>query len=72
MRTETYKYKSKGFAIVLGLFLGAMGIHRFYLGHTAVGFAFIVCFVFSFISPYFWVPALVAILDVIFIATKKP
>ena len=31
--------KSKVVAGVLGIFLGAFGIHRFYLGHTGIGLA---------------------------------
>lgn len=31
------QYKSKMAAGLLGIFLGALGIHRFYLGYTAIG-----------------------------------
>lgn len=70
MRTETYTYKSKGLAIVLALFLGGMGIHRFYLGHTALGFAFVIGFVLLVLTPMFWIPGVAAIIDLIVIAGK--
>ena len=31
------QYKSKMAAGLLGIFLGALGVHRFYLGYTAIG-----------------------------------
>ncbi|MBQ8920694.1 MAG: TM2 domain-containing protein [Oscillospiraceae bacterium] len=34
-----YSYKSKAAAGVLGILLGALGIHNFYLGYTAKGVA---------------------------------
>lgn len=70
MRTETYTYKSKGAAIVWGLLLGGMGIHRFYLGYTALGFAFVIAFVLLVLTPLFWVPGVAAIIDIIMIAGK--
>lgn len=70
MRSETYTYKSKGLAIVLALFLGGMGIHRFYLGNIGLGFAFIITFCLLLFTPLFWVAGVAAIINLIVIATK--
>ena len=50
--------KNRGIAIVLALFLGGFGIHRFYIGQVAWGFMFLLfCWTF--------VPAFFALIDVI-------
>jgi TM2 domain-containing membrane protein YozV len=40
--------KSKLIAILLALFLGALGIHRFYMGHIGTGIAMLLITVLSF------------------------
>ena len=49
-------------AIILALFLGGLGIHRFYLGHTTKGILYLI---------FFWtlIPALVALIDALIYAT---
>ncbi|WP_052566803.1 TM2 domain-containing protein [Candidatus Magnetobacterium casense] len=37
--SEEYTYKNKTIAGILGVFLGSLGIHRFYLGYTGIGIA---------------------------------
>ena len=49
--------KNRGVAIVLALFLGPFGIHRFYVGQIAWGFIFLI-FCWTFI------PAIFGIIDV--------
>ena len=34
--------KNRGIAIVLALFLGGLGIHRFYIGQIGWGFVFLI------------------------------
>ncbi|RYG48287.1 NINE protein [bacterium] len=41
-RSSGLPAKSKLAAILLALFLGTLGIHRFYLGHVATGVAMLV------------------------------
>lgn len=50
--------KSRGLAVVLALFLGGIGVHRFYLGQIGWGLLF---------AFFFWtfIPALFAFIDVI-------
>ncbi len=50
--------KNRGVAIVLGIFLGGLGIHRFYVGRILSGFLFLI-FCWTFI------PTLIALIDVI-------
>lgn len=50
--------KNRGIAIVLALFLGGLGIHRFYVGQVAWGFVFL----------FFWwtfIPVFFSLIDVI-------
>jgi TM2 domain-containing membrane protein YozV len=42
--------KSKVAAALLAFFLGGLGIHRFYLGYTGTGIAFIILFVLGFLT----------------------
>ncbi|KJU85720.1 membrane protein containing TM2 domain protein, partial [Candidatus Magnetobacterium bavaricum] len=37
--SDEYTYKNKVIAGILGIFLGGLGIHRFYLGYTGIGIA---------------------------------
>ena len=50
--------KSKGVAILIALFLGGFGGHKFYLGQTTSGILSLI---------FFWtgIPALIAIIDII-------
>lgn len=50
--------KNRGIAILLALFLGGFGIHRFYVGQVAWGFIFLL-FCWTFI------PSVFALFDVI-------
>jgi len=56
--------KSKAGAVILALFLGGLGLHRFYLGDVWAGIAFLALFVVSFIEPLaILVLALAALID---------
>jgi TM2 domain-containing membrane protein YozV len=48
--------KNRGIAIVLALFLGGLGVHRFYLGQITSGF---------FMLVFFWtfIPAIIGLID---------
>lgn len=50
--------KNRGIAIVLALFFGGLGVHRFYLGQIKTGFTMLL---------FFWtlIPMFIALLDVI-------
>lgn len=49
--------KSKVAAIVLVLFLGSLGIHRFYLGHTGTGIGMLALFLAGFVTcGLTWIP----------------
>ncbi|MBF0537654.1 MAG: TM2 domain-containing protein [Nitrospirae bacterium] len=37
--SDEYNYKNKAIAGILAIFLGSLGIHRFYLGYTGIGIA---------------------------------
>lgn len=50
--------KNRGIAIVLALFLGGLGVHRFYVGRIRSGFLYLI-FVWTFI------PAILGIVDAI-------
>ena len=62
--TGKYAGKSKGLAIVLALFLGGLGIHKFYLGKTGAGFLYLI-FCWTFI------PAILGLFDAILLATRN-
>lgn len=50
--------KNRGLAIVLALFLGGLGIHRFYVGRIGSGFVFLIlCWTF--------IPAIIGVIDAI-------
>lgn len=49
-RPDGKQYKNKYVAGLLGIFLGAFGIHRFYLGYTSIG---IIMLLVTFILGYF-------------------
>ena len=50
--------KNRGVAIVLALFLGGLGVHRFYIGQVFWGFVFL-------IFSWTFIPVIFALLDVI-------
>ncbi len=56
MKTNTNDYRSKTVAGLLALFLGGIGIHKFYLGRIGWGIAYIL-FCWTFI------PALVGLIE---------
>lgn len=71
MKSTTYTYKSKGLAVVLGLLLGGFGVHRFYLGHMGLGFAYLLAFfIGAALFPLSIVVALVALADIVYIACQ--
>ena len=49
-KVQPIVYKSKMIAAVLGLILGGLGIHNFYLGYSSKGFIQIVLFFMGIIS----------------------
>jgi TM2 domain-containing membrane protein YozV len=59
-----YVGKSKGLAVVLALFLGGLGIHKFYLGKIWLGFLYLI-FCWTFI------PVILGVIDAIVLATKN-
>lgn len=50
--------KSKTVAVLLALFLGGLGVHKFYLGRTTAG-------VLSLVFCWTFIPALVALVDIV-------
>lgn len=69
---NTYNYKSKSLAVVLCLFLGMLGIHRFYVGKIKSGLAY--ALLTSLLSWTIIVPIIVwicAIADLITIVQGK-
>ncbi len=52
--------RSKGVALLLALFLGGLGAHRFYLGDTGLGILYLL---------FFWtfIPAFIALIDLLII-----
>jgi TM2 domain-containing membrane protein YozV len=46
MRYDAHK-KSAGAAYLIWFFLGSLGVHRFYLGHTGSGAAMLIVFIAS-------------------------
>ena len=59
--------KNRGTAIVLCIFLGAIGIHRFYLGKTTTGFIYLV-FCFTLIPAFF---AFIDLIGLCFFETEE-
>jgi TM2 domain-containing membrane protein YozV len=50
--------KNKGIAIVLALFMGGLGVHRFYVGRVGSGFLYLI---------FFWtfIPAILGLIEAI-------
>lgn len=46
--------KSRAAAGILGLFLGSLGVHRFYLGYSGIGVIMLLLTVLSCLSPRTW------------------
>lgn len=68
--------KSMLVAILLALFVGGLGIHRFYLGHTSTGLWMLVLWLVGFVTSFFLVGfvfliavGIWALVDLIMIAT---
>lgn len=53
--------KSRMAAGLLGIFLGGLGIHRFYLGHTGLGVAMLVLQIFGWITSVFCIGFFISI-----------
>lgn len=71
MKTITYTYKSKGLAVCLGLFLGGLGLHRFYLGDTGLGILYVLTFAVAIVAPPMAIfVGLTALIDSIAIACR--
>lgn len=71
MKTITYTYKSKGAAVCLGLFLGGLGLHRFYLGDIGLGILYALAFAFVLLAPPLAIfVGLAALVDTIVIACR--
>ncbi len=53
-----HNQKSRGIAIILAIFLGGVGAHRFYLGQMTAGVLMLL---------FFWtlIPAIIAIIDIV-------
>lgn len=56
--------KSKMVAILLALFLGGLGIHKFYLGRKGLGILYLV-------FCWTYIPVFLSILDIILIASMS-
>ncbi len=54
VRSHANVGKSKTVAVLLALFLGGLGIHQFYLGHTGRGIAMLVLLVLFFPAALVW------------------
>ncbi|MGQ9864466.1 MAG: TM2 domain-containing protein [Bacteroidia bacterium] len=54
--------KSWGVALLMAIFLGSLGLHRLYLGHTATGIVMLVLWIVALI---FWFTIILAILSVL-------
>lgn len=61
--------KSKAAAALFAFFLGGLGVHRFYLGHTGLGAVFLVLFVCGFVTcGLTWIAAGIwALIDLVLI-----
>lgn len=63
-RSGRFAGKSKGIALLLAIFLGGLGIHKFYLGQNGAGILYLL---------FFWtfVPFILSIIDIISLLTKS-
>ncbi len=70
MSTYAGPPKSKVTTLLLAIFLGGLGVHRFYLGHTAMGIGMLALFGLGFLScGLAWIPlGIWSLVDIILIA----
>ncbi|AVQ37754.1 hypothetical protein C7M56_03275 [Clostridium botulinum] len=70
---NSYGNNNKMMAGLLAIFLGAVGIHRFYLGYKEIGFIQVGLFIAALIllAPVIWVCWIWAIIDAVQIFTGK-
>lgn len=63
-RSGKFAGKSKGIALLLAIFLGGFGIHRFYLGQSGAGILYLL---------FFWtlIPFFLSLIDIIGLLTKS-
>ena len=62
--TSRRSYKDKTTALILCLFLGGIGVHKFYLGQTALGVLYLL---------FFWtqIPIIISIIEFIVMAVSS-
>ncbi len=68
-KSTTAEGKSQLVALLLNIFLGALGIHRFYLGYVGMGILYIALFITSFLIVPAIALAVLLIIDLIRIIT---
>ena len=62
--TSRRSYKDKTTALILCLFLGGIGVHKFYLGQTALGVLYLL---------FFWtqIPIIISLIEFIVMAVSS-
>ena len=64
MQTDyTIHSKSRGIAIVLALFLGGFGVHKFYLGRIGAGILYL-------LIAWTFIPVFLSFIDVLFLVIR--
>lgn len=64
MKKEHFKTKSKAAAGLLAIFLGGMGIHKFYLGRIGWGIVYL-------LFSWTWIPVIVGFIEGIIYLTMS-